>query len=115
MKYTIAVTVGILVLSATSALAECGIASTYNGKGPTGGGPLAANGERINFRGMTAAHRTLAFGTRVRVRNPRTGRTITVRINDRGPFIRGRIIDLTPAAMGALGGGYGLMPVCISH
>ena len=52
---------------------------------------------------LTAAHRTLPFGTKVTVTNKRNGRSVTVRINDRGPFVRGRIIDLTPAAAHALG------------
>jgi rare lipoprotein A len=52
---------------------------------------------------LTAAHRTLPFGTRVRVTNRQTGRSVVVRINDRGPFVRGRIIDLTPAGAHALG------------
>jgi rare lipoprotein A len=52
---------------------------------------------------MTAAHRTLPFGTRVRVTNESTGRSVVVRINDRGPFVRGRVIDLTPAAARQLG------------
>ena len=52
---------------------------------------------------MTAAHRTLPFGTLVRVTNQRSGRSVVVRINDRGPFVRGRVIDLTPAAARVLG------------
>jgi rare lipoprotein A len=52
---------------------------------------------------MTAAHRTLPFGTRVEVINQRNGKRVTVRINDRGPFVRGRVIDVTPAAAAALG------------
>jgi rare lipoprotein A len=52
---------------------------------------------------MTAAHRTLPFGTMVRVTNQSTGRSVVVRINDRGPFVRGRIIDVMPAAAHALG------------
>ncbi len=52
---------------------------------------------------MTAAHRSLPFGTMVRVTNKRNGRSVVVRIDDRGPFVRGRIIDLTPAAAHALG------------
>jgi rare lipoprotein A len=55
-------------------------------------------------------HRTLPFGTKVKVTNKRNGRSVTVRINDRGPFVRGRIIDLTPAAAKALGFN-GLAPV----
>jgi rare lipoprotein A len=52
---------------------------------------------------MTAAHRSLPFGTKVRVTNRRNGRSVVVRINDRGPYIRGRVIDVTPAAADALG------------
>lgn len=52
---------------------------------------------------MTAAHRTLPFGTLVRVTNQRSGRSVVVRINDRGPFVRGRVIDITPAAARVLG------------
>ncbi|HSL79192.1 MAG TPA: septal ring lytic transglycosylase RlpA family protein, partial [Pseudolabrys sp.] len=60
--------------------------------------------------GLTAAHRTLAFGTHVRVTNRRNGRSVTVRINDRGPFVRGRVIDITPAGALSLGF-FGLAPV----
>jgi rare lipoprotein A len=75
-----------------------GIASIYGvGSGRT------ANGERSNIGGLTAAHRTLPFGTRVAVTNRRNGRSVVVRINDRGPFVRGRVIDLTPAAARAIG------------
>jgi rare lipoprotein A len=52
---------------------------------------------------MTAAHRSLPFGTKVRVTNHRNGRSVVVRINDRGPYVRGRVIDVTPAAADALG------------
>jgi rare lipoprotein A len=62
------------------------------------GGPTAS-GERFDMRKLTAAHRTLPFGTRVRVTNTRNGRSVEVRINDRGPYGgRGRIIDLSAAA-----------------
>ena len=57
-----------------------------------------ASGEIYNMNSMTAAHRTLPFGTIVRVRDVKTGRTVDVRINNRGPFIHGRIIDLSYAA-----------------
>jgi rare lipoprotein A len=73
-----------------------GIASVYSG-GRT------ASGERMNAGAMTAAHRTLPFGTRVTVVNSRNGRSVVVRINDRGPFVRGRVIDLSPAAARAIG------------
>ena len=84
---------------------QSGIASIYSG-GRT------ANGERAHAHGMTAAHRTLPFGTKVRVTNKRNGKTVVVRINDRGPFIRGRVIDVTPAAARVLGFS-GLAPVVL--
>ena len=68
-------------------------------------GRRTANGEAFNPNGMTAAHRSLPFGTRVRVVNDKTGRSIVVRINDRGPFIGGRIIDLARGAARQLGMG----------
>jgi rare lipoprotein A len=66
-------------------------------------GGRTADGGRASAGGLTAAHRSLPFGTLVRVTNQHNGRSVVVRINDRGPFIRGRIIDLTPAAAHALG------------
>ena len=66
-------------------------------------GRLTANGERFNMNAMTAAHKTLPFGTKVRVTYPRNGRSVVVRINDRGPFIRGRAIDLSRGAAAKLG------------
>ena len=89
-----------------AAPAQSGIASVYSG-GRT------ANGEQARASGLTAAHRTLPFGTLVRVTNQRSGRSVVVRINDRGPFIRGRVIDLTPAAAHALGFS-GLAPVTLA-
>jgi rare lipoprotein A len=86
-------------------MAQSGIASVY-----AYSGEKTASGERAHPRGLTAAHRTLPFGTKVKVTNKRNGRSVTVRINDRGPFVRGRIIDLTPAAAQALGFS-GLAPV----
>jgi rare lipoprotein A len=80
-----------------------GIASVYSGE-------RTANGEFASARGLTAAHRTLPFGTMVKVTNTGTGRSVVVRINDRGPFVRGRVIDLTPAGARALGMD-GLAPV----
>jgi rare lipoprotein A len=79
-----------------------GQASFYGG-GANEGGPMTANGERYNPGGLTAAHRTLPFGTRVRVTSPNTGRSVVVRINDRGPFIGGRAIDLSIGAARAIG------------
>lgn len=77
-----------------------GIASWY---GKRFHGRRTANGERFDMNGMTAAHRTLPFGTRVRVRSVDSGREVDVRINDRGPHLAGRIIDLSRAAALALG------------
>ena len=86
------------VLTYSYAMAETGIASVY-----AYSGGKTASGERANSGGFTAAHRTLKFGTQVRVTNRRNGRNVVVRINDRGPFVRGRVIDITPAAARALG------------
>jgi rare lipoprotein A len=66
-------------------------------------GRRTANGERYDMNQMTAAHRSLPFGTKVRVINPRNGRSVVVRINDRGPFSGRRIIDLSRGAAGAIG------------
>jgi rare lipoprotein A len=78
-------------------------------------GTRTASGARFNPNDMTAAHRTLPFGTRVLVTNQSTGQSVTVTINDRGPFVKGRIIDLSSAAAGAIGmKGAGLARVSIS-
>jgi rare lipoprotein A len=79
---------------------EEGLASWY---GKQYHGQPTASGERFDMNAMTAAHRTLPFGTRVEVHCPSNGRTVEVRINDRGPFIHGRIIDLSHAAAKELG------------
>jgi rare lipoprotein A len=79
---------------------EEGMASWYGGS--LNGGPTAS-GERFNQDDLTAAHRTLPFGARVRVTNQKNQRQVTVRINDRGPFSRGRVIDLSRAAARLLG------------
>jgi rare lipoprotein A len=95
-------TVGMLsafVGTTLPAAAQSGAASWY------GSGYRTANGERFNPNGLTAAHRSLPFGTRVRVENRRTGRSVVVRINDRGPFVHGRIIDLSKGSARALGMG----------
>ena len=84
-----------------------GIAAVYSYKGGK-----TASGEPANPANLTAAHRSLPFGTMVRVTNTRNGRSVVVRINDRGPFTRGRIIDLTPAAATELGFS-GLAPVSL--
>jgi rare lipoprotein A len=100
---------GVLTMFAFSPAshAQSGIASVY-----AYSGSQTASGERAAPGRLTAAHRTLPFGTRVRVTNKRNGRSVVVRINDRGPFVKGRIIDVTPAAAGALGFS-GLAPVTL--
>jgi rare lipoprotein A len=85
------------VIECANATSSRGLASHYGYKSKT------ANGEMMNPQAMTAAHPTLPFGTRVRVRDVSTGRTVVVRINDRGPFVEGRIIDLSTAAAEVLG------------
>ena len=96
-----------VAMCSSAAMAESGIASVY-----AYAGEKTANGEIANPRGLTAAHKTLPFGSKVRVVNKRNGKSVVVRINDRGPFIRGRIIDLTPAGARALGFN-GLAPVSL--
>jgi rare lipoprotein A len=98
--------VGSVIGAPMTASAQMGIASVYSG-GRT------ANGEHAAAAGLTAAHRTLPFGTMVRVTNQHSGRSVIVRINDRGPFVRGRVIDVTPAAARALGFS-GLAPVTLA-
>jgi rare lipoprotein A len=77
-----------------------GVASFYGGRFH---GRRTASGVRFDANGMTAAHRSLPFGTRVRVTHLGNGRSVDVRINDRGPYVGGRIIDLSQGAAGALG------------
>jgi rare lipoprotein A len=66
-------------------------------------GNRTANGERFNPNGLTAAHRSLPFGTCLRVGNPKTGKTVKVRVNDRGPFTKGVSLDLSRGAARAIG------------
>ncbi|WP_028750939.1 septal ring lytic transglycosylase RlpA family protein [Rhizobium leucaenae] len=79
------------------AASGCGGASWYGGRSKT------ASGERMSSGNFTAAHRSLAFGTRLKVTNRHNGRSVVVRINDRGPFIRGRVLDLSRAAAQDIG------------
>ena len=79
---------------------QCGRASWY---GPGFNGKTAASGEKFNQNAMTAAHKTLPFGTVVKVVNQQSGKSVTVKINDRGPYHGGRIIDLSKAAATKLG------------
>ncbi|WP_407524296.1 septal ring lytic transglycosylase RlpA family protein [Methylobacterium oryzisoli] len=85
--------------AAAASTAQSGQASWY------ASGHRTASGERFNPDGLTAAHRSLPFGSRVRVTNTANGRSIVVRINDRGPFSGGRIIDLSRGSARAIGMG----------
>lgn len=91
---------------------QSGMASYYG----TESGSQTASGARFIPGAMTAAHRTLPFGTKVRVTNKRNGKSVVVTINDRGPFIRGRIIDLSTGAAGVIGmRGAGVAPVTVER
>jgi rare lipoprotein A len=83
--------------AAETQVAPHGVASFYTE------GTLTANGEKFDTHELTAAHRTLPFGTRLRVTNVATGRSVTVRVNDRGPFVRGRVVDVSYSAAQTLG------------
>jgi rare lipoprotein A len=78
-------------------MASQGLASFYTE------GTLTANGEKFDTHDLTAAHPTLPFGTRLRVTNAATGRSVTVRVNDRGPYVPGRVVDVSYSAADALG------------
>jgi rare lipoprotein A len=82
----------------TCTASQYGIGDGYHGK-------RTANGERFNTHALTAAHKTKGFGSRVTVTNQANGRSVAVRITDRGPFVRGRCIDLSRAAANAIGMG----------
>lgn len=83
--------------SQAEAASQCGKASWYKM------GHTTASGERMNAAALAAAHRTLPFGTKVKVENLSNGRSVVVRINDRGPFVGGRVIDLTQGAAQKIG------------
>jgi len=83
--------------AAETQIASYGLASFYSDEQQT------ANGEKFNPNDLTAAHPTLPFGTQLRVTNVATGRSVTVRVNDRGPFVPGRIVDVSYSAAETLG------------
>jgi rare lipoprotein A len=92
---------------------QCGQASFY---GPGFHGRPTANGERFNSQAMTAAHRSLPFGSRVRVTNQANGRSVVIRVNDDGPHYGSRIIDLSEGAFSQIASlGQGLAQVCIAR
>ena len=99
MKVSIFV-VAALVAASGSACAESGIASSYSTREQ---GTRTSRGRALHDGALTAAHKTLPFGSRVRVTNRANGRSVVVTITDRGPFVRGRVIDLTPAGARAIG------------
>jgi rare lipoprotein A len=100
-KFAICAAFAALILGSASVSVEAkttvGMASYYKH------GRLTANGEHFNPMGLTAAHRSLPFGTKLRVTNLKNGKSVVVRVNDRGPFIRGRIIDLSLGAAKMVG------------
>ena len=102
-----AIVIACACISGAAMTSSDATAATYTGRASWYGsqfhGRKTASGERFNMNAMTAAHRTLPFGTRVRVTNKRNGRSVVVRINDRGPFSGGRILDVSKAAANRLG------------
>ena len=99
MRFQIAIIV--ILLSTTQAFAEQTVRATWYGHELAGN--RTASGEVFDPDGLTAAHRTLPFGTCLRVGNPKTGRSVKVRINDRGPFTKGLSLDLSYGAARAIG------------
>ncbi len=86
-----------VAFAVSAAHASTGLASYYKS------GKLTANGERYNPQGLTAAHRNLPFGTKLKVTNLRNGKSVIVRVNDRGPFIKKRVLDLSYGAARVIG------------
>lgn len=117
MKYSLSTVVAAALFAGlataattTSALAQCGGASWYALNSKT------ASGERMNPGSLTAAHRSLPFGSKIKVTNQRNGKSVVVRINDRGPFIKGRVLDLSRAAATQIGFvSSGHAPVCMER
>jgi len=98
--HLIAIAVFAVLASVASVSAQSGRASFY---GHELAGKRTASGERFNPHALTAAHRSLPFGTKLRLTNPANGRSVIVRVNDRGPFVCGRVIDVSLGAARALG------------
>jgi rare lipoprotein A len=111
MKYFFSAAIAAMMMIGT-AQAATGWASYYKM------GRYTANGERFKPMGLTAAHRRLPFGTKLKVTNLRNGKFVVVRVNDRGPFIRGRILDLSlgaARAIGMTGSGVGKISFVVVH
>lgn len=101
-KYALAAAMAVASTSfvAPAAAQSLGHASYY---GKELAGRKTASGEKFNPGGLTAAHRSLPFGTQLKLTNKQNGRTVVVRVNDRGPFVRGRVLDVSFGAAQALG------------
>ena len=98
--------------AAETRVASHGLASFYTE------GTQTASGEKFNMHELTAAHPTLPFGTRLRVTNVASGRSVTVRVNDRGPYVAGRVVDVSYAAaetLGMVGGGVAKVKLDVVH
>jgi peptidoglycan lytic transglycosylase len=91
----------VLIALATSASGEDRVSASWYGDELRG--KRTASGEKFNPHGLTAAHRTLPFGTCLVVGNPRNGKSVNVRVNDRGPFVKDRVLDLAAGAARAIG------------
>ena len=102
MKRIITLSAALVAFLSLNAIAQAqsGRASYY---GHELAGRRTASGEKFNPNGLTAAHRSLPFGTKLRLTNPTTGKSVIVRVNDRGPFVRGRVLDVSLGAARALG------------
>ena len=108
---TAVLAMGAVAAPTTAQAKQCGNASWY---GPGFHGRTTANGERFNQNAMTAAHKRLPFGAKIRVTNQLNGKSLTLRVNDRGPFAKGRILDASKAAAKQLGfQRRGHAPVCV--
>jgi rare lipoprotein A len=106
--------VGLAPVTAKAA-SGCTLASHY-GVGDGYHGQTTANGERYNAYGKSVAHRWLPFGTKLRVTNQRNGRSVIVRVNDRGPYVGGRDLDLSYGAFSSIASpGQGVTSVCYSR
>jgi rare lipoprotein A len=107
-------TVGLAPLQAEAA-SGCSLASHY-GVGDGYHGRTTANGERYNAYGHSTAHRTLPFGTRLKVTNQANGKSVIVKVNDRGPFVGGRSLDLSYGAFTQIASpGQGVARICYSR
>lgn len=107
--------VSVLFAAAACAKPICGMASHY-GAGDGYHGRTAADGSRFNAYGLTTAHRWMPFGTKLRVINPSNSKSVTVRVTDRGPFVPGRVLDLSYGAFRAIADpGHGVMRVCFDR